>query len=72
MADTARVYIVDAAYQADRPYDYFIPPDMRDQIVPGVVAEVPFGRGNRKMAAIVFDTFDSEADDRGPDCEKRK
>ncbi|MBR3639716.1 MAG: primosomal protein N' [Clostridia bacterium] len=65
MADTARVYIIDAAYQADRPYDYFIPPDMRDSIVPGVVAEAPFGRGNRKMTAIVFDTFDSDPDSDG-------
>ncbi|MBQ6676663.1 MAG: primosomal protein N' [Clostridia bacterium] len=61
MADTARVFIIDAAYQADRPYDYYIPPDMRDAIVPGVIAEVPFGRGNRKMAAVVFDTFDSDS-----------
>ena len=59
MADTARVFIIDAAYQADRPYDYFIPPDMRDSVVPGVVAEVPFGKGNRRMAAIVFDVFDT-------------
>ena len=59
MADTARVYVIEAAYQADRPYDYFIPPDMRESIVPGVIAEVPFGRGNRKMAAAVVDVFDS-------------
>ncbi|MBQ2469370.1 MAG: hypothetical protein II503_06735, partial [Clostridia bacterium] len=65
MADTARVFIIDAAYQADRPYDYFIPPDMRDAIVPGVIAEVPFGRGNRRMAAIVFDTFDADPDSYG-------
>ncbi|MBQ7475112.1 MAG: primosomal protein N' [Clostridia bacterium] len=60
MADTARVYIIDAAYQADRPYDYFIPPDLSDAVVPGIVAEVPFGRGNRRMAAVVFDVFDSD------------
>ena len=64
MPDTARVYIIDAAYQADRPYDYFIPADMREFIVPGICAEVPFGRGNRRMASIVFDVFDSDPEDR--------
>ncbi len=58
MADTARVYIIEAAYQADRPYDYYIPSGLEDRIVPGMIIEVPFGRGNRKMTAAVYDVFD--------------
>ena len=63
MADTARVYIIEAVFCADRPYDYFIPPEYSDRIEPGMIIEVPFGRGNRKMTAAVYDVFDRTGDD---------
>ncbi|MBQ3901460.1 MAG: primosomal protein N' [Clostridia bacterium] len=65
MADTARVYIIEAVFCADRPYDYFIPPEYSDRIEPGMIIEVPFGRGNRKMTAAVYDVFDRTGDDGG-------
>ncbi len=49
----ARVYILDAPYQIDRLYDYYIPGNLRGEICAGIFAAVPFGRGNRPMTALV-------------------
>ncbi len=54
MAETAFVYIIDVPYHADKPYEYYIPGEMRDSVQPGVLVEVPFGGGNRKMTAAVY------------------
>ena len=53
MAETAFVYILDVPYHADKPYEYYIPGEMRESVQPGVLVEVPFGGGNRKMTAVV-------------------
>jgi len=53
MAETAVVYIIDVPYHADKPYEYYIPGEMRESVKPGVLVEVPFGGGNRKMTAVV-------------------
>ena len=53
MAETAFVYIIDVPYHADKPYEYYIPGEMRGSVRPGVLVEVPFGGGNRKMTAVV-------------------
>ncbi|MBE6597969.1 MAG: primosomal protein N' [Ruminococcaceae bacterium] len=53
MAETAFVHIIDVPYHADKPYEYYIPGEMRDSVQPGVLVEVPFGGGNRKMSAVV-------------------
>lgn len=54
MAETAFVYIIDVPYHADKPYEYYIPGEMRESVQPGVLVEVPFGGGNRKMTAVVY------------------
>lgn len=48
----ASVYILEAPYHADHEYDYFVPPEF-DGIGVGTTVTVPFGRSNRKSAAIV-------------------
>ncbi len=58
--NTARVYILDVPYSADKPFDYYIPEDMRNRMSEGVFVSVPFGKGNRQMTAVVFGLFFSE------------
>lgn len=60
MADcpVARVYLLDAPYQIDKLYDYYIPYDLRNIICAGVFAAVPFGGGNRKQRALVTEVTD--------------
>ena len=49
----ARVYILDAPYQIDRAYDYYVPADLRKEICAGIFAAVPFGKGNSAQMALV-------------------
>lgn len=49
----AEIYIIDVPYHADKPYTYYVPDLLEDAIFEGSVAEVPFGRGNRRMTGIV-------------------
>jgi len=49
----AGVYLLDIPYSADRMYDYYIPPDLRDVATPGAFVVVPFGGGNRKRSAVI-------------------
>ena len=53
MGELASVYILDVPYHADKPYTYYIPPDMAEHCLPGHLVEVPFGKGNRRMTAVV-------------------
>lgn len=55
--NAARVYILDAPYSIDRPFDYFVPEELRKELAVGIFVSVPFGRGNRRMTAAVFDLF---------------
>ncbi len=55
----ARVYLLDAPYHIDRLYDYYIPEDLRGLILPGTFAAVPFGGGNKKQLALVFELASS-------------
>ncbi|MBE6614763.1 MAG: primosomal protein N' [Ruminococcaceae bacterium] len=55
VGELASVYILDVPYHADKPYTYYIPPDMADHCLPGCLVEVPFGKGNRRMTAVVAD-----------------
>ncbi|MBO7404353.1 MAG: primosomal protein N' [Clostridia bacterium] len=57
----AEIYVLDVPFHADRAYTYYIPPTLEDSVVPGSVAEVPFGRGNRRMTGIVTAVRDGEA-----------
>ncbi len=49
----ASVYILDNPYCIDNTYDYFIPAEMRGDLVRGSFVTVPFGKGNRKQTAVV-------------------
>ena len=53
MASLAEIYVLDVPFHADRAYTYHIPVTLEDSVLPGVAAEVPFGRGNRQMTGIV-------------------
>ncbi len=54
----AGVYILDAPYQIDKLYNYFIPEDLRKDICAGIFAAVPFGRGNRAQTALVAELYE--------------
>lgn len=60
MAQIAKVYIIDVPYHVDIAYSYFIPGHLEDSVLSGMVVEVPFGKGNRKMTGIVVDITDEE------------
>ena len=49
----ARVFLLDVPTQADKPYDYHIPPELRDCVEAGSFVLVPFGGGNRKQLALI-------------------
>ena len=53
MGELAEVYILDVPYHADKAYTYFLPADLAAYCKPGCLAEVPFGKGNRRMMAVV-------------------
>ena len=55
----ARVAVSDIAYWVDRPYDYYVPPSLSENVAPGVRVTVPFSRGNRKAEGIVLGVSDS-------------
>ena len=40
----AKVAVSDVTYWVDRPYDYLVPSDLTDAVVPGVRVTVPFSR----------------------------
>ena len=52
-AEYAKVYLLDVPYAIDRPFDYFLPPDMRSAVSRGTFVTVPFGAGNRRQLGLV-------------------
>lgn len=50
----ARIAVSAATYWTDRPYDYLIPPEMAEQVRPGMRVMVPFSRGNRRCEGVVL------------------
>ncbi len=44
--------------RVDRIFSYRIPETMQEQVVPGTVVEVPFGKGNRKERGFVLEVAD--------------
>ena len=63
MHDVAGVYILESPYHIDKIYHYYIPADLQERVVPGAIVEVPFGGGNRRMTAVVYETLDSAGKD---------
>ena len=53
----AKIAVSAATYQIDKPYDYIIPQELADRILPGMRVMVPFSKGNRKTEGVVLDLF---------------
>ncbi len=48
--------IIDISHEKlDRAFQYRIPDILRDEVAPGVLVEIPFGRGNRKINGYVVE-----------------
>jgi len=60
MPQLAGVYIFDVPYHADRVYTYYVPGEMEFTVQKGDLVEVPFGKGNRRMTAVVFQVEEGE------------
>ncbi|MCL2212822.1 MAG: primosomal protein N' [Oscillospiraceae bacterium] len=58
----ARIHILDAPYHMDKGYDYHIPADLRGQVLPGMLAFVPFGLANKSRVGVVSEVLDLPAD----------
>lgn len=59
MKEYARVYLLDAPFSIDKPYDYYVPLEMRSSLKAGSFVSVPFGNGNRQKLALVFELSDT-------------
>ena len=55
----AGAYILDAAYQFDKIYDYYTDGEIQAGIKPGDYIMVPFGGGNKRRTAVVWEIKDS-------------
>jgi len=62
------VYILDAPYHIDKPYDYSVGHDLRGILRAGAFVTLPFGSGGRQRKALVV----SVGDDPGCPVEKLK
>ena len=60
------VYILDAAYQFDRIFDYYAGEEIKDKVKRGNYIIVPFGGGNKRRTAVVWEVKNSS------DAEKTK
>lgn len=57
----ARVHILDLPFTADRPYEYYIPQDLAEDVRVGCFVTVPFGINNRQRNGIVYEIFEDAA-----------
>ena len=53
------VHIYDAPYSLDKSYDYYIPQELSREVLRGTFVVVPFGGGNRKRVAVVWELKDA-------------
>ena len=51
--------ILDLPYCIDRPYDYFVPHELRNFVEKGRFVTVPFGNSNKRCMALVTEVSDS-------------
>lgn len=56
----AKVAVSAATFAFDRPFDYKIPPELRETLRPGCRVIVPFSRGNRPLEGVVLALAQSE------------
>ncbi|MEG0940290.1 MAG: primosomal protein N' [Oscillospiraceae bacterium] len=62
----AKIAVSAATYWIDKPYDYQIPDELANAVVPGVRVTIPFSRGNRRAEGIVLALSESS------DCKRLK
>ena len=55
----AKVAVSAVPFTVDRPFDYAIPEQLKEQAVPGTRVIVPFGRGNRRREAVILSVQES-------------
>ena len=63
MADYAAIHLLDAPYCLDREFDYYIPPNLRRDILCGDFVTVPFGTSNKVKLGVVTKLKDTPADE---------
>lgn len=51
----AKIAIEKATFYYDKLYDYIIPKEFYNMVIPGVRVLIPFGRGNRKRTGMVIE-----------------
>ena len=56
----AKVAVSAAPYSIDKPYDYLIPAQLLETVIPGVRVTLPFGKGNRPSEGIVLAVGENE------------
>ena len=54
-----QVIVNNNSYQTDKLFDYKVPTHLYDKIALGMRAIVPFGNGNRRLEAYIFNIKDS-------------
>ena len=60
----AKVAVAGATYAIDRPYSYRLPKALEARARPGMRVLVPFGRGDRKLDAILLVAGEEDGDDK--------
>ena len=55
----AKVAVAKAVYAIDKPYDYLVPGELEERLVPGMRVLVPFGAGNRGSDGLVLSLYDA-------------
>ena len=58
MPDYAGIHLLDTPYCIDNTFDYYIPPDLRREILCGDFVTVPFGTANKTKIGIVVELRD--------------
>ena len=67
MSEYAGIHILDAPYQIDNEFDYFIPPQFRSDLTRGDFVAVPFGTSNRRKIGIIT-SLKAHADNKSVEC----
>lgn len=57
LQNAVKAHILDAPYAADKPYTYYLPPELRGEAEKGKFVSLPFGRGNRQTVALIVETL---------------
>ncbi|MBQ9087130.1 MAG: primosomal protein N' [Clostridia bacterium] len=67
MWEYAGIHLLENPYFIDRPFDYFIPPDLRGSIAAGDFVTVPFGTANHRRIGLVTE-LKQEPEQKGIGC----